>query len=236
MDPLVISYQFDTEGGTHAVFDLELDPDTLELPMAEGDLPEWTALEFSQCPNCPLNSDEHPRCPSAAHLPRLIQSFNHLVSHDQVRVEVVTVERTFVQTVSMQKGIGTLMGLIMATSGCPITAFFRPMARFHLPFSTQDETIFRASSAYLLADYFRTRASGKFPDWDLEGLTEVYGRVHALNKAFFERVKVAARTDSSLNALVHLDMFALMLPLQAKREFPAIMKYFKPYLDYFPDW
>jgi hypothetical protein len=236
MDPLVISYRFDTESGTHAEFDLELDPDTLALEEAEGDLPEWTALEFNKCPNCPLDSDEYDQCPSAAHLPRLIQSFNHLVSHDKVRVEVVTAERTFLQTVSMQKGIGALMGLIMATSGCPITAFFRPMARFHLPFSTQDETIYRASSAYLLADYFRTRASGDFPDWDLEGLTAVYVRVHTLNKAFFERVKVAARTDSSLNALVHLDMFALMLPLQAKREFPAIMKYFKPYLDHFPDW
>lgn len=235
MDPLVISYRFDTKDGTHAEFDLALDPDTLELPAAEGDLPEWTALEFSQCPNCPLDPEEHSRCPSAAHLPRLIQSFNHLVSHDRVRVEVVTVERTFVQEVSMQKGIGTLMGLIMATSGCPITAFFRPMARFHLPFSTQDETIYRAASTYLLADYFRTRATGGDPDRDLEGLTEVYDRVHALNKAFFDRVKAAARTDSSLNAVVHLDMFALMLPLQAKRELPALIGYFKPYLDYFPE-
>ena len=126
MDPMVISYRFDPESGPHAQFDLELDPDPLALPPAEGDLPEWTALEFKQCPNCPLDSDEYSQCPSAAHLPRLIQSFNHLVSHDQVRVEVVTAERTFLQTVSMQKGIGTLMGLIMATSGCPITAFFRP--------------------------------------------------------------------------------------------------------------
>jgi len=234
MDPRVISYRFDTENGTHATFDLELDPETMELPAAEGELPEWTALEFKQCPHCPLDPKEHPRCPSAAHLPRLIQSFNHMVSHDRVRVEVVTAERTFVQTVSVQKGIGTLMGLIMATSGCPITAFFRPMASFHLPFSTQDETIYRAASAYLLADYFRTRTTGCEPDRNLEGLTEVYGKVHALNKAFFDRVKVAARTDSSLNAVVHLDMFALMLPLQAKRELPAIMAFFKPLLDQLP--
>jgi len=236
MDPVVISYRFDTKDGTHAEFDLELDPDTLELPLAEGDLPEWTTLEFRKCPNCPLDPETHPHCPSAAHLPGLIHTFNHLVSHDRVQVEVVTRERTFVQNVSMQRGIGALMGLIMATSGCPITAFFRPMARFHLPFSTQDETIYRAASAYLLADYFRSRASGRDPDRNLEGLSAVYERVHILNKAFFDRVKVAALTDSSLNAVVHLDMFALMLPLQARRELPAIMKYFKPYLDCFPDW
>ena len=61
MDPLVISYRFDTKDGTHAEFDLLLDPETLELPAAEGDLPEWTALEFKQCPHCPLDPEEHPR-------------------------------------------------------------------------------------------------------------------------------------------------------------------------------
>ena len=232
MDPRVITYRFDAKDGTQAEFDLVLDRDTLQLPPPEGDLPEWTALEFRQCPNCPLDPAEHPRCPSAAHLPRLIHTFNHLVSHDKVRVEVTTVERTFIQEVSMQKGIGTLMGLIMATSGCPITAFFRPMARFHLPFSTQDETIYRATGTYMLLDYFRTRAGGKEADRDLEGLAEVYERVHTLNGAFFDRVKVAARTDSSLNAVVHLDMFALMLPLQARKELPALIAYFKPFLDH----
>lgn len=211
-----------------------MDPETLLLPVAEGDLPEWTALEFEQCPHCPLNSGEYPRCPPASHLPRLIQAFNHLVSHDRVKVEVVTPERTCIKTVSMQRGIGALMGLIMATSGCPITAFFRPMARFHLPFSTQDETIFRAASTYILADYFRAKTAGDGRDRDLKGLTEVYERVHDLNKAFFKRIKAAARTDSSLNAVVHLDMFALMLPLQARLELPALMGYFKPFLDQLP--
>jgi len=234
MEPRIISYRFDAKDGTEAVFDLALDPDTLLLPEVTEELPEWTALEFEQCPHCPLEAQEHPRCPVAAHLPRVIQTFNHLVSHDKVRVEVTTLERTFVQTVSVQRGIGAIMGLIMATSGCPITAFFRPMARFHLPFSTQDETIFRAAANYMLADYFRAKTTGKERDRELTGLTEIYRKVHELNKAFFDRVKVAARTDSSLNAVVHLDMFALMLPLQARLELPALEGYFEPFLDQLP--
>jgi hypothetical protein len=231
----IISYRFDAEDGTQATFDLELDPKTLLLPVVQGDLPEWTALEFQQCPHCPLSVQEHSRCPVAAHLPRLIQTFNHLVSHDKTRVEVVTTERTFVQTVSVQKGIGAILGLIMATSGCPITAFFRPMARFHLPFSTQDETIFRAAANYMLADYFKAKSTGNGRDRDLSGLRDIYEKVHELNKAFFDRVKVAARTDSSLNAVVHLDMFALMLPLQARLELPALEGYFEPFLHQLPD-
>jgi hypothetical protein len=234
MDPRIISYQFEAKDGTKAVFDLELDPDTLLLPVVTEELPDWTALEFEQCPHCPLDSAEHPRCPVAAHLPRLISTFNHLVSHDKLKVAVTTPERTFSQTVSAQKGIGAIMGLIMATSGCPITAFFRPMARFHLPFSTQDETIFRAAANYMLADYFKAKATGGGRDRDLSGLTEIYRKVHELNKAFFDRVKVAARTDSSLNAVVHLDMFALMLPLQARLELPALEGYFEPFMDQLP--
>jgi hypothetical protein len=234
MDPRVVTYQFEAEDGTQASFVLEMDPRTLLQPRPQGELPEWTALEFQKCPHCPLDPAQHPCCPSAAHLPRIIQTFNHLVSHDRVRVEAVSPERTCIKTMSVQAGIGALMGLIMATSGCPITAFFRPMARFHLPFSTQDETIFRAASTYMLADYFRARASGNTRDGDLSGLMEVYERVHALNKAFFGRIRAAARTDSSLNALVHLDMFALMLPLQAKLELPALLDYFEPVLDTLP--
>lgn len=231
MYPLRITYRFHAKDGTDASFSLELDPLNLQLPEPEGDLPDWTRLEFRQCPHCPLDSRARSHCPVAAHLPRLIKTFNHLVSHDRVEVEVTTEERTVTKEVSVQAGIGALMGLIMAVSGCPIMTFFRPMARFHLPFATQDETIYRAASTYLLADYFRTRSFGTDPDHGLEGLREIYRQVHVLNSAFFDRIKAAARTDASLNALVHLDMFALMLPLQAEQELPAVLEYFRPFLE-----
>ena len=236
MERLVIGYRFEAQDGTRLVFDVELDPVTLQLPEPdrEADLPEWTLLEVRQCPHCPFTPEERTHCPAAAHLPRLIETFNHLVSYDRVRVRVITAERTYIQDVSIQTGVGSLMGLIMATSGCPYTVFFRPMARFHLPFSTQDETLYRATAAYLLADYFRTRESGAEPDRELGGLTHAYEQVHIVNDSMLERLKASGQTDTSLNALLQLDMFALMLPFQAKRELPGIMKYFKPFLEWFP--
>ncbi len=236
MDQRVVTYRFQAKNDIQAEFELRLDPESLllEAPEADG-LPEWTELSFQKCPNCTLSQADHPHCPAAAHLPRLVHSFNRLVSHDKVRVSVETPERSYSREVSTQVGIGTLMGLLMATSGCPMTTLFRPMARFHLPFSTQEETIYRAASAYLLADYFRTRIKGSEPDWDLRGLKAVYAEVHTMNRAFFERLKTAARTDSSLNALVHLDMFALMLPLQVEMELPAVMGFFRPFLEQFPN-
>jgi len=231
VEPLRICYRFEAKDGTQASFELALDPDTLQASPPEGDLPDWTRLTFRQCPVCPLDPDECPHCPSAAYLPAVIRTFNHLVSHESARVEVETAERTCVKELPIQAGIGALMGLIMATSGCPVTVFFRPMARFHLPFANQDETIYRAASAYLLADLFRTQKSGEAPDRDLRGLRDVYKRVHEMNTAFFQRLRAAARTDSSLNALVHLDMFALMLPLQIDLRLPAVLEYFRPFLE-----
>ncbi len=236
MERLVIGYRFEAQDGTRLVFDVELDPVTLQLPEPDldADLPKWTLLEFKQCPHCPFTPEERPHCPAAAHFPPLIETFNHLVSWDRVRVRVITAERSYIQDVSIQTGIGSLMGLLMATSGCPYTMFFRPLARFHLPFATQDETIYRAAAAYLLADYFRTRESGAEPDRDLGGLTHAYEQVHIVNKSMLERLKASGQTDAALNALLRLDMFALMLPFQAKRELPGIMKYFKPFLEWFP--
>ena len=231
MEPLVIRYHFRTEDGTDAVFVVELDPETLQLPDPGPDLPDWTRLDFRQCPNCPLDPMDRSHCPAAAHLHRLVLTFNHLVSYSRGEVEVVTSERTFVQNVSMQQGIGTLMGLIMATSGCPLLVFFRPMARFHLPFATHDETVFRAASAYLLADHFHTRDTGQEPDRDMKGLGRIYEEVHVLNGAMVNRIRAAARTDVSVNAVIHLDMFALMLPLQLGLQLSPVRRYFKPYLD-----
>lgn len=228
---LRVTYRFETRDGTRTSFRLELDPQSLQASPPEGELPEWTRLNFRQCPDCLLDSKTHPFCPSAALLPGVVQAFNHLVSHERARVEVETAERTCAKELPVQSGIGALMGLVMATSGCPLTVFFRPMARFHLPFATQEETIYRAASAYLLADHLRVQEQGGEPDQELRGLRRVYERVHALNAAFFNRLKAAARTDSSLNALVHLDMFALMLPLQIDLRLPEVLEYFRPFLE-----
>ena len=48
----------------------------------------------------------------------------------------------------------SLIGIYMVTSGCPIMDKLRPMARFHLPFASTEETIYRAISTYLLGQYF----------------------------------------------------------------------------------
>ena len=88
-------------------------------------------------------------CPAALHLSTVIDGFTDLVSYDKVRVDVESEERSVIATLSAQQALASLMGLIMASSGCPRTAVFRPMARFHLPFSSESETAYRVAAMYL---------------------------------------------------------------------------------------
>lgn len=210
--PISIEYRFRLGNDAPQVFSLELDSETL-LPIdnVPDDLPYWARLEVHQCPNCTLTLADTVYCPAAAHLVGLVHRFDQVLSHEYVEVDVVTRERHISQQMAAQRGIGSLMGLIMAVSGCPNMRFFRPMARFHVPWASEQETMFRAASTYLLTKLLvlgpETRAT-----LELDGLVRVYKTVHEVNKAFIERLHSGSSLDSMVNALVILDTYTLTLP------------------------
>jgi hypothetical protein len=120
------------------------------------------------------------------------------------------------------------MGLIIATSGCPHTAFFRPMARFHLPLATEAETLYRAVSMYLLAQYF-LKNEGRPADLDLAGLKNIYANVGIVNRAVADRIRNATKKDSAINALVLLDVFTMALPFAIEDSLQDLRYLFTPY-------
>jgi hypothetical protein len=87
----------------------------------------------------------------------------------------------------------------------------KPMVRFHLPFASLEETIFRTTSMYLVAQYLRRKA-GLSADFSLDGLQAIYTDVAAVNTCFAKRLLEAARKDANINALVNLHCFAEMVP------------------------
>jgi len=206
-----VGYRFELPDGQRHLFELRLDRDTAALvtePMA--DPPEWTRLAYQQCVNCPLSADSSPRCPAALHLAGVMDRFADLVSYDQVRVVVETEEREVSARLSAQQGLASLIGLIMASSGCPRTAVFRPMARFHLPFSSESETAYRVAAMYLMARHFADADGGA--GTGLSGLSRVYEGLHAVNKGMAHRLRAASRQDAIVNAIVLLDVFATLVP------------------------
>ncbi len=232
MTPIQIEYRFQIDADQSDRFIVSLDAATLQtINSVTAEQPVWTDLDVHKCSNCPLDSSIVPKCPAAENMISLVDRFNQLLSYDKTKVVVVTEERIVCSDTTVQRGICSLMGLLMATSGCPLTAFFKPMARFHLPFASTEETIWRATSTYLLAQYFRLQEGGK-PDMIFEGLRDFYSQIQTVNMAFAKRLRMACQQDSMVNAIILLDMFAKSMPSAIEESLEEIQYLFAPYLKH----
>jgi len=235
MDMINIQYAFRLNRERSEVIELQLDSQTLDLLNCPGEnLPFWTQLDFHQCPHCPLDSSKHPVCPVAVTLVNIVERFENVMSYEELDLEVTTAERRVFQSTTAQRAISSLLGILFPASGCPHTAFFKPMVRFHLPLATEEETIFRASSMFLLAQYYLkgNRSAGKF---DFEGLKKIYENMNLLNMNVAERLRNASGTESSVNAIVLLDVFTFTMPLLIEEQLDDFRCLFAPYLSLPPE-
>ncbi len=210
MSPQLIkfTYTFIFKNGEMQNIDIFLKPDTLELVREPYvDLPDWTKLEFHKCPNCTLTKEEHLYCPVAASLVDIIDYFKNLVSFEKAEVRVEAKERTYLQLIDLQKGVSSIMGIFTVTCGCPVLSTLRPMVRFHLPFASLEETMYRWISMYLVRQFFRKK-KGQKPDWDLQELTTDLDQIHQVNTTLMKRIKSQRAKDTHINALIILDIFA----------------------------
>ena len=212
MATIDIRYTFRLSPERVETFDVRLDPETLELQGDQRESAAWTALGYRTCPHCPLDPAKHDDCPLATSVARIVKRFDDVISYDELDVEVTTPQRTILKRTTSQAALRSLMGLLIACSGCPYTAFFKPMARFHLPFADEEETMFRAVGTWLVAQYFR-HTDGHPADFDLEGLQAVYERMQIVNRHTAERLRAATQADASLNAVVMLDVYTQLVPL-----------------------
>lgn len=169
--------------------------------------PLWTELNYQQCRNCPLQPELNPYCPVAVNLVPLLDLCGSLVSHKQMQVEVITDKRTTRCESTAQRISSSILGLIMATSPCPHTAFLKPMARFHLPLADQDETIYRVTTMYLLSQYFRYK-SGSSYSLELTELLEIYHNLQIINTHLAQRLKSAISEDAAINGIILLDLLS----------------------------
>lgn len=194
-----IQYTFALEDNT-LHYEVDVDRE-FDLQQDRPDAPHWAKLGHNQCPNCPLTVKDCAYCPAAVDLVKVVTDFQRLPAVEAAKVTVVTPEREYFKETALEEGLRSLMGLIMATSACPILHKLKPNARNHLPFASQDEFIIRSAALYLLRQYFNYR-EGKRPDWDLQGLISINEELGTLNQAFWQRVHEACESDSNLKALL----------------------------------
>lgn len=229
-DVIRIQYKFQSEDGSERVFETILDGTTMELRNdVAPSLPSWTNLGFNQCENCPLgNSTE--RCPVAVNLSGLIDAFKFSTSYESVFVVVDTPERSYAKQTTVQNALSSLMGIYMVTSNCPILDKLRPMVRFHLPFASATETVYRSVTMYLLAQYFK-KQKGKKPDWDLDRLVDIYKEISKVNKGMWNRLSAASSFDANVNALIVLNTFGDALRFSIKKGLDDLEKLFGNYME-----
>jgi hypothetical protein len=217
-----IRYRFDLPDGSQTTLDFEFDSADFRLSNAAPvEPPFWTELKFNQCANCPLNESEHPHCPAALQMASTLEPLKALVSFDTVSVTVVQAERTVYTETSAQQAMSSVLGLIMATSGCPWTDHLRPMARFHLPFASDVETLYRSICMYLLAREITGAEGHGFAE-----LEDLYKNLHVVNRDMSRRLGAATRTDPARNAMALLDSYTTLLPAAIERSLDELRPLF----------
>ncbi len=200
-----VRYEFIFKSSDNFQYEVDIDPTTLEHPAPLHTAPDWARLEVEMCPHCPLDPEKTEHCPLARRIAPIL-SFSAHPAFESVQVKVHKDNMSIESHTTVQEAYRSLIGLVMATSGCPHTGFFKPMAWFHLPFATQDETLFRACATFLLFQFFDPvdpENDNHFTD-----LKQVYECVHVVNQHIAKRLKKASASESTLNALTILDIFA----------------------------
>lgn len=227
-EAIEFKYLFIFNDGKRLSSHIKLDKRSLKLiPKLDSLKPSrWTKLESNKCQNCPLNSDDHPECPLALNLSTVVPQFSDMHSFDEVHVVVESNDRTFSRDTDLQTALSAMLGILMVTSDCPNMASLRPMVRFHLPFATIEETVFRSVSTYLLGQYFKHK-NGEKADWDLNGLVDNYNTIQTVNYGMASRMRSIVDKDANLNALVVLDVFAKELPFSIKKSLEMLEYLFK---------
>ena len=196
---MAIEYQIKLD--EEHVLNYRVDPKRIHDSALLSDAPDWTRLSYNQCTNCPLKGSDQTHCPAALDLYQVVEDFRSLPAFKKVQVWVRSPEREYTKLAGLEEGLRSLVGLIMATSACPVTSELKPMAQHHLPFASAKEFALRSVSTYLLKQYFKSR-EGQVPDWELKGLVKQFQALQLVNQAFWQRIHDTCEGDSALKAFL----------------------------------
>jgi len=194
-----VRYSFKLKNDRTVIFDVATEPS--ENRRESGDPPDWARLGFEKCACCPLRGNECTYCPAATRINEIMQAFESSDSTEKVEVTVETAERSYFEECDLQVGINSMLGLMMATSGCPVLKPLGAMASFHIPFCTTRETLHRTVGSYLIRQYFKQLEGGQ-PDWELKELKQLYHVLEGLNRDFSKRIRKSSRSDAVSNAAI----------------------------------
>ncbi|MFH0781062.1 MAG: hypothetical protein V2B20_03790 [Pseudomonadota bacterium] len=206
-------------------FAVTIDPVSQEINTCPLCPAAWARLGYHQCPPCPLRETEHRFCPVALSIADLVTTFKDTASYVKCTVTCVSKERTVIKQTIVQEGLASILGLLMAVSGCPIMGFFKPLARFHLPFASVDESLFRIVALYMLRQYYlKDGAMGE--SFYFDDIKNHYAQVKQVNKGILERILSITALDADKNAIVTLNSLGQILEMEFDTDLESLQYLF----------
>lgn len=229
---LEYKFRFVFANGSEKTLTLKIDAETLELiRQSDEPLPEWSKHKNFQCSHEDCNTFHPIYCPIAVNLHDVIKFFSDIPSYERVTIHADVNGRSYTKETTIQDGAGSIIGIVMPTSGCPVLNKLKPLVRFHLPFASIEETEFRVFSMYLLAQYLRSR-KGKTPDWKLTELKDMYEKIQSINQNVAAKIADMEKMDTSINAVVILSNFAHSVTFDLEDDdLSGLEKLFKEWID-----
>jgi len=221
-----IKYKFSFQDGKELNYSVDFERDAVPNELIASTSEDWTRLEYCKCINCPLGDDES-YCPAAVDIQSIVTGFRSLPAYQKAKVDVITPERSFSKTTSLEEGVRSLMGLVFATSSCPVLSELRPMAETHLPFATAEEFIVKSVSTYLIQQYFYFQ-SGKKPDWEMDGLVERNKRLQLVNQSLWQRIHTVCEGDSNLKVLLSFFSMSSSVSFSLEGQMSKLKEIFVP--------
>lgn len=225
-----IEYRFkllDHKEKEDIVFTVYINKDTLiAYPPESSKESEWTKLTFNQCKDCPLDAVKYKNCPIAYNLSGLFGAFQNVYSIEKAKITVTVEERIYQKETTVQQGLRSIFGIYMAASGCPCMTVLKSMVRFHLPFASIEETVYRHVSNYLLSQYYEY-IDGKKVDFAFEELKKKNQLVDAVNYGMCKRIENVGEGDVARNALTILNVGGLMVNMELESRVDSLKYLFQ---------
>lgn len=222
-------YSFKFDDGTETHINLVFDK---HMKLILDDLhpsPKWTRLCHKQCENCPLMCEPDDKCPAALTLHHILENLQGRDSNEEVLCEIITPQRTYKARVPMSVGLGSCLGLALATSSCPVLDLLRPMAHLHLPFATASETYLRNMSLALMGLWLREQRLG-YRDKNLKDFHAYQEKLRVVNTALCERLRTADNNELGREAVLLLDIFAEIIQSSPLKSHNALNDVFESWL------
>ncbi|PIE66692.1 MAG: hypothetical protein CSA23_07845 [Deltaproteobacteria bacterium] len=208
------NYDIKLEDGQRSRFNITLDPETLTMqPSSPESYSAWTQLSYKQCACCSLSPKDTLYCPIAVNIAELVDRFKDILSHKNCLVTCETIDRMYSKKTSAMEGLTSVFGIVMATSNCPVMNFLKPMARFHLPFSSVEETMVRSTSFFLLGQYFEYK-KGREDCFGFDQLEKRYVQVQQVNEGLLARIRSLGNQDADKNAVITLHSLSQFLSME----------------------